>query len=70
MNKLLQLTFFLSLLLLSVSLSGTFADDGIFPPAPAAARYISFDNKGFLVNGQRTFLASGGMEYARIPHQL
>ena len=70
MKKLLQLTFLLSLLLLSVSLSGSFADDGIFPPAPTAARYINFDNKGFLVNGQRTFLASGGMEYARIPHQL
>ncbi len=46
------------------------ADDNIFPPAPAAASSISFDGRGFLVHGKRTFLLSGGMEYARIPHQL
>ncbi len=25
------------------------ADDGIFPPAPAAAPYINFDGRGFLL---------------------
>lgn len=46
------------------------ADDGIFPPAPAAAPYINFDGKGFLLNGKRTFIASGGMEYCRVPRAL
>ena len=45
-------------------------NDDIFPPAPAAASAINFDGRGFLVHGKRTFIASGGMEYARIPHAL
>ncbi len=69
MNIILRLALLLTLLL-GMALQKAAADDGIFPPAPAAAHTISFDAKGFLVNGQRTFLASGGMEYARIPHQL
>jgi len=46
------------------------ADDNIFPPAPAAASAVRFDGRGFMINGKRTFIASGGMEYARIPHAL
>jgi len=46
------------------------ADDGIFPPAPAATPYINFDGRGFLLNGKRTFIASGGMEYCRVPRAL
>ncbi len=46
------------------------ANDGIFPPAPTAASAINFDGKGFIINGQRTFIASGGMEYARVPKEL
>ncbi|ARS38620.1 hypothetical protein CA265_02545 [Sphingobacteriaceae bacterium GW460-11-11-14-LB5] len=45
-------------------------NDHIFPPADAAKKFISFDAKGFLLNGKRTFLVSAGMEYARIPHEL
>jgi beta-galactosidase len=45
-------------------------NDHIFPPSAAAKPYIDFDNKGFLIDGKRTFLASAGLEYARIPHQL
>lgn len=57
-------------ILLGLSISRASADDNIFPPAPAAASSISFDGRGFLVHGKRTFIVSGGMEYARIPHQL
>jgi beta-galactosidase len=46
------------------------ANDGIYPPSPAAANVINFDGKGFIINGQRTFIASGGMEYARVPRAL
>ena len=46
------------------------ANDGIFPPASAAAAAINFDGKGFLIHGQRTFLASGSIHYARVPREL
>ncbi len=46
------------------------ADDGIFPPAPAAKATIDFDGRGFLINGKRTFLASGSLHYARVPREL
>jgi beta-galactosidase len=45
-------------------------NDHIFPAHELAKPYIDFDNKGFLINGKRTFLASAGLEYARIPRQL
>lgn len=45
-------------------------NDDIFPPAPAAAPSINFDGRGFLIHGKRTFIASGGMEYTRIPRAL
>jgi beta-galactosidase len=47
-----------------------FANDSIFTPKPAAQSYINFDGKGFLINGQRTFIVSAGMEYARVPRAL
>lgn len=46
------------------------ADDGIFPPAMTAKPFIDFDGRGFLVNGHRTFLASGGIEFSRVPRAL
>ena len=58
------------LLLLGTFAQAASADDNMFPPAPAAASSISFDGRGFLVHGKRTFILSGGMEYARIPHTL
>jgi beta-galactosidase len=42
----------------------------MFPAHEVAKPYIDFDKKGFLINGKRTFLASAGLEYARIPRQL
>ena len=46
------------------------ANDSIFPPKAAAQGAIKFDGKGFLINGQRAFVASAGMEYARVPREL
>jgi len=46
------------------------ANDDIFPPAPAAASAINFDGKGFIIHGQRVFLASGSIHYARVPREL
>jgi beta-galactosidase len=45
-------------------------NDHIFPAQETAKPFINFDSKGFLINGKRTFLASAGLEYARIPRQL
>jgi beta-galactosidase len=41
-----------------------------YPPLPAAKSAIDFDKRGFLIHGQRTFLASAGIEYARVPRAL
>ena len=46
------------------------ADDGMFPPAASAKSFIDFDGKGFLVNGKRTFIASGSLHYPRLPRAL
>lgn len=46
------------------------ANNSIFQPQPAAQSTINFDGQGFLINGQRTFIASAGLEYARIPQEL
>jgi len=71
MNKsFLFLSLLACLFLIGLMASCARADDGIFPPAPAAEPYIHFDGRGFLINGKRTFIASGGMEYARVPHQI
>jgi beta-galactosidase len=48
----------------------TNANDHIFPAASAAKRSIDFDSRGFLINGERTFIVSAGMEYARVPREL
>jgi len=44
-------------------------NDDIFPPAPAAAKAINFDGRGFLINGRRTFITSGSVHYARVPRE-
>ena len=46
------------------------SNDHIFPAAPQARPFIDFDGKGFLIKGKRCFLASAGLEYARMPHEL
>jgi beta-galactosidase len=49
---------------------GARANDSMFAPQPAAQAMVNFDGKGFLINGQRVFVASAGMEYARVPQAL
>jgi beta-galactosidase len=46
------------------------ANDGIFPPAPAAAATINFDGKGFIIRGKREFIASGSIHFPRVPREL
>jgi beta-galactosidase len=60
----------LLLLAFAVIASVTRADDGIFPPAPAAKASIDFDGRGFLIHGKRTFIVSGSLHYSRIPRAL
>ncbi len=60
----------LALVACAVAPQVALANDGIFPSAPAAKAAMDFDGRGFLVNGQRTFIASAGLEYARVPHEL
>jgi beta-galactosidase len=64
----------LQLLLLVFFISSSYAqeqiNDYMFASKPSAKSSIDFDAKGFLINGKRTFLASAGVEYARMPHEL
>ena len=50
--------------------SVTRANDLMFPAAPAAAAAITYDGKGFIIHGQREFIASGSIHYARVPREL
>jgi len=59
-----------SVLLLCCATFAAHANDGIFPPAPAAKPFINFDGHGFLIKGKRTFLASGSLHYGRVPRAL
>jgi beta-galactosidase len=45
-------------------------NDDMYPPAENAKAAISFDGKGFIVNGRHIFLASGSLHYPRVPHEL
>src|SRR6516165_277501 len=56
--------------ILSLVSSGAFANDLMYPPAPAAEKAIKFDGQSFIVNGKRTYIASGSVHYARVPHEL
>jgi beta-galactosidase len=61
----------LALILAAGSLiSSTLRADDFYHPLPAAKAAIDFDNRGFLIHGQRTFIASAGIEYARVPRAL
>lgn len=44
-------------------------NDDILPTAPEAARAIHFDGRGFVINGQRMFILSGSVHYARVPRE-
>lgn len=45
-------------------------NDHIFPPSKEAAAFINYDQRGFIINGKRTFIVSAGIEYARVPREL
>jgi beta-galactosidase len=45
-------------------------NDSMYQEQPAATSAITFDGRGFIINGQRTFVASGCMHYPRIPQAL
>ena len=45
-------------------------NDDMFPPAAAAQKAIGIDGKGFTINGERTYLASGSIHYPRVPRDL
>lgn len=45
-------------------------NNSMFPPAPAVAKSIAIDGRGFIIRGRRTFIASGSLHYARVPRAL
>jgi beta-galactosidase len=45
-------------------------NDNLYPEQPDATSAITFDGRGFIINGQRTFVASGCMHYPRVPQAL
>jgi beta-galactosidase len=42
----------------------------IFDAQPAAKKFISFDERSFLIQGMKTFLISGSIHYTRVPREL
>ncbi len=62
----------LTLLATLFSQSRAFADrnDLMFPPPAAVGKSIRVDGQGFVLNGKRTFIASGSLHYARVPRAL
>ena len=58
------------ILLVSLLTATAAANDAMYLPAPAAQKTIQIDGHGFIINGQRTYVASGSIHYARVPHEL
>ncbi len=50
--------------------AAAWCNDAMFPPETAAKGAIDVDGKGFIINGQRTYVASGSIHYPRVPHEL
>ena len=57
-------------ILLSLLATAATANDLMYPPTPAAQKAINIDGHGFIINGQRTYIASGCIHYPRVPHEL
>jgi hypothetical protein len=54
-----------SLIFLTVLASSRLlANDDFFPPSPHAAKVINFDGRGFIINGNRTFITSGSIHFS------
>jgi beta-galactosidase len=60
-----------ALLALALLAQPAFADPALmFPPSPEAKSSIDFDGKGFIVEGNRTYISSGDIHYPRVPSEL
>ncbi len=46
------------------------ANDLMYPPTAAAKPFIDVDGRGFIINGRRSYVASGSIHYARVPREL
>jgi beta-galactosidase len=46
------------------------ANSNIVPAAPVAKKAIDFDKHGFIIHGKRVFLATGEVQYNKIPRAL
>jgi beta-galactosidase len=60
----------LAILLPLLATAAAAANDAMYPPAPAAQAAIKIDGQSFIIHGQRTYIASGSIHYARVPHEL
>jgi beta-galactosidase len=47
-----------------------YGTDEMFNSLPLAVSSTTFDNKGFIIDGKRTWIASAGIEYERMPRQM
>jgi len=64
-------TIFLLLLVLSLLwLGAAHPNFEIFEGQPSAKKLITFDNRSFMLQGMRLFLASGSIHYTRVPREL
>ncbi len=63
---------FLVLVVILSAATPAFGDgnDLMFPPPASVGKIIRVDGKGFILHGQRTFIASGSLHYARVPRAL
>ncbi len=62
-------TALLTAILLVIRVRGE-TNDRMYLPAPAAKAAIDIDGRGFIIHGQRAYVASGSIHYARVPHEL
>lgn len=46
------------------------ANDEMFPAGAGAKASIDFDGEGFMVRGERAFIASGSIHFTRVPREL
>jgi beta-galactosidase len=59
-----------AIILLCRPILASVKNDDMYQEQPTATSSITFDGRGFIINGQRTFVASGDMHYSRIPQAL
>ncbi len=62
--------FFFSVVFLLASLTAARPNSEIFHEQESAKKFITFDNRSFLIRGMRVFLTSGSIHYTRVPKEL